>query len=715
MHDGYSVIPVKDSGYICVLPEEFMNRFGIYENETINLHFGTATTSARVQHIPAGIFPNKLLGLSRDTLDTLKIPERTTLLVKKVGSKELRLGPVIGVLTFNRIINRNKLGYYKRPALINKSNGILFVFAKQGINVDNRTVEGYYYDHFRETWIAREFPFPDAVINRCYPNNYETVKVLEDAIGAKVFNKSSLINKKDFYDTLKADPFLCHHLPETHELSNPSGAAQFLLQHKKAYAKPLDGMRGKGIIYCGLAQDGQLQCSYFQNNQMHFTTLPSVHDFFSIIEKISGGEKPYIVQQSVESMLYEGCSFSIRIWTMKNGNGIWVMPGMYATGSCKNSYLTNAAAGSKIIALKKLFKEIIPDLSYTKSQLVILLENLTLKTARILDEKYGPLGVLGIDIMIDKNGRVWLIEANGNPGRVSVLKQDEYFSWSTQVFQHPLAYATYLAGFSGRQPRKIYKSKGDLLNVMWRSHSDRLEKTAAEARAAEAETEKEKMEMQVVEEPNAGETVAEELVAEESVAEESNAEELVAEEPSAEEMAADKQIMEKKTIMASVVIAKGTLRETREMLITAPQGFSALRDPGRTEIASRLEAAGASVCTCQVTQNKLVIIGYIPLRINYDYGGASGTAPVNAQEVSVPVQFETEISGINPGDEAQAEISVESGFVSMLSESSDGASGTAGEVESEPKCSLRVDLKSDFVITRNSLIIVPSIVEENVK
>ncbi len=132
---------------------------------------------------------------------------------------------------------------------------------------------------------------------------------------------------------------------------------------------------------------------------------------------------------------------------MKNGQGRWVMPGLFAKGALGQGFLTNFTAGAKLIPLQALFKDIIPRLSYTKENLLKLLEELTLRTAAALDKKYGPSGELGLDIVFDTGGKPWVIEANGNPGNIPIFIQTEYPAWRHLVFQYPLDYATYLAGF----------------------------------------------------------------------------------------------------------------------------------------------------------------------------------------------------------------------------------------------------------------------------
>jgi len=57
----------------------------------------------------------------------------------------------------------------------------------------------------------------------------------------------------------------------------------------------------------------------------------------------------------------------------------------------------------------------------------------------------SPLGEIGLDLGVDRRGRVWLIEVNAKPFRKvfdAGPKRRVFLS-----FRRPMAYARYLAGF----------------------------------------------------------------------------------------------------------------------------------------------------------------------------------------------------------------------------------------------------------------------------
>jgi len=640
MNDGYVVTRTQRTGCVWTIPKELRDELKINENEPITLHFGSAQTTSSVnQLLSSDTFYDNIIGLSTDILNTLKIPLNTIISVEKIAKNEFRLGPVISILTFNRIINGKKLGYYKKFAMIKRQNGMLYVFSKQDIDADNQKIRGYYYDHLNDTWISGEFPFPDVVINRCYPNNDETVTLLESVIGAKVFNKNSRISKKDFFNTLNDDRFLCNFIPETQELKDYSQLTKFLERYRKIYLKPINGLKGHGIINLTHTTENLLKCSYQKDNKNHSRILLSIDDVFDVVERSSSGER-YIVQQPIQSMEYEGSYFSIRTWAMKNGYGDWVMPGMYASLSCKESFLTNISAGSTIIPLQELFRKIIPNLQLTKTQLMILLEDLTLKTAEALDKRFGPLGLLGIDIMIDQNGKLWLIEANGNPGYISVNKQREYFSWSTYLYKNQLDYAAYLAGF---------RRTNQINSFMLEESSPTLSNRYSISRPEKGTDPK-----PVVE--------------------------------------------EKKTINAMVVVAKKTVQEVRELEV-APLTEFPIENRGSLTNQIRIEARQDVKLEYQVNSDKLNIVGYIPVRLIYKgVSVASGNDMGLIQEILVPFLSEVEIKGLQSTDDVVGKINLASSTVSRLLDHPHGVNETTA------KLTVKLTFNCQYTVTRQCLI-----------
>ena len=444
MNISCRVVRTRDKGALWTLPSEILEQLKLKENDDVTLRCGSASATARIGRLKLSM--SGAAGLSTKLFRTLGIPPGVTLLVKPEDNKAFRLGPVIGVLTFSSIIAEQKLFYYSTQAILNRNNGIYFVFSGRDLNPRNRTVRGYYYDHQENYWKPGAFPFPDVVIDRCYPNVDAYHSILEKVIGARIFNRKSRINKLEFYQTLHRDPLLRKHIPETRPLKNTWELDLFMQKYREVFLKPDNSMKGKGIVTAKSLPGGLLACRYVKDGRDIVRGVPA-GKIFGLLESAAGRKRSYIIQQAIPRMEYGGGPFSFRTWAMKNSEGRWVMPGMFAKGAFGGGFLTNFTAGASLVPLKELFADILPRLACTEDQLVSRLEGFTLKTAVALDKNFGPLGELGLDIVFDTAGKLWLIEANGNPGKIPIFMQTEYPAWRHLVYQYPLAYATHLAGF----------------------------------------------------------------------------------------------------------------------------------------------------------------------------------------------------------------------------------------------------------------------------
>lgn len=441
MHIGLNTLQGGYDRKAWMIPAELKDRFGLNSHDMVSLKFGSASTQAII-----GIKGAGAAELSKDAVQALMIPPGITVQIRKTGNREFQLGPVIGILTFGRIITKRRLSCYQRQAVMNKSKGLLYVFSGQGINARERTIQGYYYDCVKSIWKKGVFPFPDAVIDRCYPSVKRYHRLIEKTIGQKIFNKKTCINKLEFYRTLNKDSFLKNYLPPTGLLDNSSNLKRFLNLYQKVFLKPVDSMKGKGIVLVE-KKDEKLLCKYLKDGKKVSRPITSPGDISEVLKNAARRTKPYLIQQAIPLMKYKGEVFSFRTWAMKNGRGQWVMPGIYATVSVNSGYLTNVMAGAKLVTLNELYKFILPKLPVAKDEFLAQIEHLTLRTAALLDRQFGPLGELGIDIVIDSVGKPWLIEANGNPGKIPIFIQNENPAWRTLVYRLPLDYARFLAGF----------------------------------------------------------------------------------------------------------------------------------------------------------------------------------------------------------------------------------------------------------------------------
>lgn len=442
---GFKICSFQSDELVFKISPTLIKDLKIDLTKPLILRFGSSSTPVTVFDLENPSSENTVQ-ISEGALKKLKIPKNIQISILPVGDQEFRLGPVIGILIFRHVYRNQNFQFYLHFHERLK-HGFLYVFSVLGIDTRNQTIKGYYYNDYTKSWTEGEFPYPDAIIDRCYPNAYQAHKKIEDVIGAgKIFNKTTLINKLDFYNALSKDSFLSSHLPETSSYTEASDLKNFLEKYGEVFLKPLNGMKGIGIITASLTEKG-IKCRYLAEERIIEKNLTTAHNIYDILQKFNYPKTQYIIQKAVPRMKYLGNPFCFRVMVCKKGGEEWLAPAIFPKTATGNSFLTNHASGARFVPLKDIFKGIKHQLRHSEAEFISLIQKACIKAANVLDKSYGPLGILGLDVVVDHSGKPWLIEANGNPGMVPKSHQVEFPDWSNEAFSLPLSYAVYLAGF----------------------------------------------------------------------------------------------------------------------------------------------------------------------------------------------------------------------------------------------------------------------------
>lgn len=433
---------------ILQLDPDIIRELDIKAGKQVQLKFGNLVTPVNILQLNPKQQPNEVkMKISGKVLEELHIPIEMKLSLRQSGENQLSLGPVIGIITFANTYAKKHFNFYLNYRVMLKS-GLLYVFSGQAVNPKSNTVKGYYFNPAAKTWALADLPYPDAVIDRCYPNAYWTHGQLERYIGTgKIFNKKTMINKLDFFRAISEDNILKEHLPETRFCCHASDFAYLLKKYGKVFIKPVAGMQGRGIVTAFLNDNG-IKCRYMAKGQITEKELSNPRQIFNLLATFGYPRRRYIIQEAVSLLDYQGKPFTFRVMVCKNGQGQWLVPAIFTNAATGDSFLTNHAAGtSKFIPFANLFKDIEHKLKTSKADFINSLVQLGISAARVLDKKYGPLGELGLDMVADRAGKPRFLEANGNPGMVPMSHMVDFPKWRYQAFELPISYAIHLAGY----------------------------------------------------------------------------------------------------------------------------------------------------------------------------------------------------------------------------------------------------------------------------
>lgn len=357
--------------------------------------------------------------------------------------------PVIGVLTGRK----NMLSLYQ-PERFNlaplagaarSGQAIFYYFSLPDIDYRTSSIGGLYFDRRRAGWQKKKFPFPAA----CYlrdgvplhrMNELERFQRAASARGVRLVNSRTIFDKWEVHRILSASADLKPHLPETRLYHRHGGELQSMLRrYGGAYLKARLGRKGLQVMQVIEKPGGCYECRYFVEKP-EIRRIRLAAGLTALIDRFFAG-RPLIIQQPLDLINYAGNKVDLRAEMQKNGRGELEVIAVPVRVARPQSPITTHAASYRFDIF---FSEMLPYQPDAMEALQAGLHALLFKIYRAVEDYYGPFGEMGIDIGLDKEGRLWLIECNSQPAKVSLMQAYDPET-VTRAFENPLAYALYLA------------------------------------------------------------------------------------------------------------------------------------------------------------------------------------------------------------------------------------------------------------------------------
>ncbi len=364
------------------------------------------------------------------------------------ADKMLRLGPLVGVLAARYSKERSSFGaqntfFRSLMSSIRNLNGSGFVFCPQDIDRERKCINGYYLSgKTDERWKRMYFPLPDVCYNRYFTDaaavgSYHTVALLA-RYGVRTFN-NSIGSKWAVHRLLEQHSKVASHLPETRLLESSQSLISMLKRHKEVYLKPPGGCKGRGIVRVSRRKGTYLVKTAGGDNSFVYRRPQEILARI----RISMDCSMPIIQQSIRFKENDR-HIDFRVLVQKNRSNEWKVTGTAARVGASGKITTNLHTGGKA----EEPETILQDRGFESLQISAIskeLEELALRIAAIIDSKARSLGELGLDFLVDTDGKVWFLEANPKPGRRSFSEISP--DMRKVAVSRPMEYACYLAGF----------------------------------------------------------------------------------------------------------------------------------------------------------------------------------------------------------------------------------------------------------------------------
>ncbi|WP_088832802.1 YheC/YheD family protein [Paenibacillus tyrfis] len=199
---------------------------------------------------------------------------------------------------------------------------------------------------------------------------------------------------------------LRRHLPETHRFTH-ARALRMLRTYSTIFIKPNHGSGGSGIIRVKKVRKG-----YEVRYGLKRTHVGSA-SLYKAIQSYLRPSGQYLVQRGLRLAKYKGSIFDARIY-MQKPKKKWDISGMAARVAAPHRFVTNYHKGGHGVKLKRVLSRLFTKRKKVKSTLRKI-KKISRLMARTINKRHS-IRELGVDLGIEKNGRIWIIEANSRPG-----------------------------------------------------------------------------------------------------------------------------------------------------------------------------------------------------------------------------------------------------------------------------------------------------------
>lgn len=413
------------SGTDLQLPASFVNTHGISGTRPIELVYGLQKVLVDFEVTAAGSAVR-----IRDSL-----ARRLQLLEDELAygfhfhpdTRRLFIGPLVGVLIYRMSpTDEGPFGgitpFCREIAeACRKRGGLGFIFILEQISEENDTVEGWTYHN--QQWIKRDFPLPQCVYNRIGSRRIEEKTETQEKIAALkekgvLFFNEQFLDKWQIHQRLSLLPEAASFSPHTELYQGAASLTGILQKYPYIYVKPSSGSLGRGIIRIMRTKDGYI-CQYGSVNgtvTRRYSTFGPMHQML----RSRIGKQPYLLQQGLQLIKLRGGIVDFRALVQKNKHGEWSITSIVGRSApTSSSIVSNIARGGTMLSMQRTLKAAgFPPIECTSISTSI--RHHALLIARLFEQSMdGHYAELGIDLGVDKSGKVWLLEINSKPSKTN--------------------------------------------------------------------------------------------------------------------------------------------------------------------------------------------------------------------------------------------------------------------------------------------------------
>lgn len=363
--------------------------------------------------------------------------------------------PVLGILTLyiNEAKQLEEKAVYRRMIIEGSRMGLdVFVFTPMDVHPSKEQIHALVFDPKSGKWSRKWRSFPNMIYDRCRIQRsarFQQLLRFRERYKHLLFLNRPLRNKWTIHQTFSQKSRFRQHMPETLLYHSSADLHRMLKQSPVLYIKPANGTGGRGILRIERVKDSKGVFD-IQGRRQDRRIIPprkvSASRLDSIVRQWCIGGR-FLVQQGIPLRLPGGRFHDYRMLVQKNGQGVWELTGMAARVGAARSVTSNLHGGGRAVRAETLLKEWLGSQDKT-DKVMRTAEKLGLDAAAFLEESFGALCELALDLAIDREGRIYVLEVNPKPAREVFARSGDGNTYRKALVR-PLEYALWIYNNKG--------------------------------------------------------------------------------------------------------------------------------------------------------------------------------------------------------------------------------------------------------------------------
>lgn len=274
------------------------------------------------------------------------------------------------------------------------------------VHASRELIHALVFDPKSGNWSRKWRTFPNMIYDRCRIQRsarFQQLLRFRERYKHLLFLNRPLRNKWTIHQTFSQRARFKQHMPETILYHSSIELRRMLKQTPVVYIKPANGTGGRGILRIEKMKDKQGVFDIQGRRQDRRIIAPrkvSASRLESIVRQWCIGGS-FLIQQGIPLQLPGGRFHDYRMLVQKNGQGVWELTGMAARVGAARSITSNLHGGGHAVRAETLLKEWLGSTEKTE-KVMITAEKLGLEAAVFLEESFGVLCELALDLAIDR-------------------------------------------------------------------------------------------------------------------------------------------------------------------------------------------------------------------------------------------------------------------------------------------------------------------------